>query len=166
VKYPRKIPAGTLVNTPVMGIDIMPTVAALTGGKLPHYPIDGKSVMQVLSGERQESPQEAYFFYYMVNELFGVRYGDWKMYVPHLYRTMAGHPQGADGLPGQYAFIDIQEIELYHLPTDEAERTNVAQFHPEVVSKIQSLAADMRLRLGDALTGQIGKETRAPGMLK
>jgi len=166
VKYPRKIPSGTLVNTPVMGIDIMPTVAALTGGKLPHYPIDGKSVMQVLSGERQESPQEAYFFYYRVNELFGVRYGDWKMYFPHRYRTMAGQPQGADGLPGQYAFIDIQEIELYHLPTDEAERTNVAQFHPEVVSKIQSLAADMRLRLGDALTGQIGKETRAPGMLK
>lgn len=166
VKYPRKIPAGTLVNTPVMGIDIMPTVAALTGGKLPQYPIDGKSVMQVLSGERQESPQEAYFFYYRVNELFGVRYGDWKMYFPHRYRTMAGQPQGADGLPGQYAFIDIQEIELYHLPTDEAERTNVAQFHPEVVSKIQSLAADMRLRLGDALTGQIGKETRAPGMLK
>ncbi|MDB4605673.1 sulfatase [Flavobacteriaceae bacterium] len=166
VKYPRKIPAGTLVNTPVMGIDIMPTVAALTGGKLPHYPIDGKSVMQVLSGEKQESPQEAYFFYYRVNELFGVRYGDWKMYFPHRYRTMAGQPQGADGLPGQYAFIDIQEIELYHLPTDEAERTNVAQFHPEVVSKIQSLAADMRLRLGDALTGQIGKETRAPGMLK
>ena len=166
VKDPRKIPAGTLVNTPVMGIDIMPTVAALTGGKLPHYPIDGKSVMQVLSGERQESPQEAYFFYYRVNELFGVRYGDWKMYFPHRYRTMAGQPQGADGLPGQYAFIDIQEIELYHLPTDEAERTNVAQFHPEVVSKIQSLAADMRLRLGDALTGQIGKETRAPGMLK
>ncbi|MDB4767092.1 sulfatase [Flavobacteriaceae bacterium] len=166
VKYPRKIPAGTLVNTPVMGIDIMPTVAALTGGKLPHYPIDGKSVMQVLSGERQESPQEAYFFYYRVNELFGVRYGDWKMYFPHRYRTMAGQSQGADGLPGQYAFIDIQEIELYHLPTDEAERTNVAQFHPEVVSKIQSLAADMRLRLGDALTGQIGKETRAPGMLK
>lgn len=166
VKYPRKIPAGTLVNTPVMGIDIMPTVAALTGGKLPHYPIDGKSVMQVLSGESQESPQEAYFFYYRVNELFGVRYGDWKMYFPHRYRTMAGQPQGADGLPGQYAFIDIQEIELYHLPTDEAERTNVAQFHPEVVNKIQSLAADMRLRLGDALTGQMGTETRALGILK
>lgn len=166
VKYPRKIPAGTLVNIPVMGIDIMPTVAALTGGKLPHYPIHGKSVMQVLSGESQESPQEAYFFYYRVNELFGVRYGDWKMYFPHRYRTMAGQPQGADGLPGQYAFIDIQEIELYHLPTDEAERTNVAQFHPEVVNKIQSLAADMRLRLGDALTGQMGTETRAPGILK
>ncbi len=38
VKYPRKIPAGTLVHTPVMGIDIMPTVAALTGGKLPNHP--------------------------------------------------------------------------------------------------------------------------------
>jgi len=166
MKYPRKIPAGTLVHTPVMGIDIMPTVAALTGGKLPNHPIDGKDVMQVLSGESQKSPQEAYFFYYRVNELFGVRYGDWKMYFPHRYRTMAGQPQGADGLPGQYAFIDMKEIELYHLPTDEAERTNVAQFHPEVVNKIQSLAADMRLKLGDALLDQTGSETRTAGSLK
>ncbi|MDG1048462.1 MAG: sulfatase [Flavobacteriaceae bacterium] len=166
VKYPRKIPAGTLVHTPVMGIDIMPTVAALTDGKLPNHPIDGKNVMQVLSGESQESPQEAYFFYYRVNELFGVRYGDWKMYFPHRYRTMAGQPQGADGLPGQYAFIDMKEIELYHLPTDEAERTNVAQFHPDVVNKIQSLAADMRLKLGDALLDQTGSETRTAGSLK
>ena len=166
VKYPRKIPAGTLVHTPVMGIDIMPTVAALTDGKLPNHPIDGKNVMQVLSGESQESPQEAYFFYYRVNELFGVRYRDWKMYFPHRYRTMAGQPQGADGLPGQYAFIDMKEIELYHLPTDEAERTNVAQFHPDVVNKIQSLAADMRLKLGDALLDQTGSETRTAGSLK
>tara|TARA_R110002072_G_scaffold58419_2_gene148997 strand:+ start:147 stop:1592 length:1446 start_codon:yes stop_codon:yes gene_type:complete len=166
VKYPRKIPAETLVHTPVMGIDIMPTVAALTDGKLPNHPIDGKNVMQVLSGESQESPQEAYFFYYRVNELFGVRYGDWKMYFPHRYRTMAGQPKGADGLPGQYAFVDMKEIELYHLPTDEAERTNVAQFHPEVVNKIQSLAADMRLKLGDALLDQTGSETRTAGSLK
>ena len=166
VKYPRKIPAGTLVHTPVMGIDIMPTVAALTDGKLLNHPIDGKNVMQVLSGESQESPQEAYFFYYRVNELFGVRYRDWKMYFPHRYRTMAGQPQGADGLPGQYAFIDMKEIELYHLPTDEAERTNVAQFHPDVVNKIQSLAADMRLKLGDALLDQTGSETRTAGSLK
>ena len=167
VKYPRKIPAGTLVHTPVMGIDIMPTVAALNRMEnYPIIPIDGKNVMQVLSGESQESPQEAYFFYYRVNELFGVRYGDWKMYFPHRYRTMAGQPQGADGLPGQYAFIDMKEIELYHLPTDEAERTNVAQFHPDVVNKIQSLAADMRLKLGDALLDQTGSETRTAGSLK
>jgi arylsulfatase len=166
VKYPRLIPPETVVEVPVMGIDVLPTVAALTGGKLPKHPIDGKNVLDVLSGNSQESPQEAYFFYYRVNELFGVRYGDWKMYFPHRYRTMAGQPQGEDGLPGQYAFIDMEEIELYHLPTDEGERTNVAQFHPEVVTKIQSLAHDMRLKLGDALLDQTGSETRTAGSLK
>ena len=166
VKYPRLIPPETVVEVPVMGIDVLPTVAALTGGKLPEHPIDGKNVLEVLRGKSQESPQEAYFFYYRVNELFGVRYGDWKMYFPHRYRTMAGQPQGAEGLPGEYAFIDMEEIELYHLPTDEGERTNVAQFHPEVVAKIQSLAHDMRLKLGDALLDQTGSETRTAGSLK
>ena len=165
VKYPRKIPAGSLIHTPVMGIDLLPTIAALTGGELPEHPIDGKNVLPILTGESQESPQEAYFFYYRVNELFGVRYGDWKMYFPHTYRTMAGQPQGADGLPGQYAFIPMKEIELYHLPTDAGERTNVAQFHPEVVEKIESLAAQMRLRLGDALRGEVGTETRPSGFV-
>lgn len=166
VKYPKKIPAGMLINTPVMGIDILPTIATLTGAKLPEHPIDGKDVMDVLSGKTTQSPQEAYFFYYRANELFGVHYKDWKMYFPHRYRTMAGQPQGADGKPGTYAFIDLKEIELYHLPTDQGERTNVAQFHPEIVATITSLAQDMRLRLGDALTGQTGTETRPPGRVK
>jgi len=165
IKYPPKIPAGSRIKTPIMGIDILPTIAALTGAELPQHPIDGKDVMKILSGESAQSPQEAYFFYYRVNELFGVRYGDWKLYFPHRYRTMAGQPQGKDGLPGSYAFIDLMEIELYHLPTDEGERTNVAAFHPEVVAKIEDLAQDMRLRLGDALTGQTGFETRSPGFV-
>jgi len=165
IKYPPKIKAGSRIQTPVMGIDVLPTIAALTGAPLPKLPIDGKNVMEVLSGHTKESPQEAYFFYYRTNELFGVRYEDWKLYFPHTYRTMAGQPQGKDGLPGTYAFIDMKEIELYHLPTDQGERTNVAQFHPEVVAKIEALANDMRLRLGDALTGQIGSETRAPGFI-
>lgn len=165
IKYPPKIKAGSRIQTPIMGIDVLPTLAALTGAPLPKLPIDGKDVMEVLTGNTTESPHEAYFFYYRVNELFGVRYGDWKLYFPHNYRTMAGQPQGKDGLPGAYAFINMTEIELYHLPTDVGERTNVAQFHPEVVAKIETLANDMRLRLGDALRGQTGSETRAPGFV-
>ncbi len=165
VKYPPLIKAQSVINTPMMGIDLLPTIAVLTESTLPPLPIDGKNMLPVLSGSTAENPHEAYFFYYDVNQLQGVRYGDWKLYFPHTYRTMAGQPQGSDGLPGDYAYIKIKEIELYHLATDPSEKTNVAQFHPEVVAKIESLANEMRSKLGDALTQQVGKESRAPGIL-
>ncbi len=166
VKYPPLIKAQSVIDTPMMGIDLLPTIAALTESTLPPLPIDGKNMLPVLSGSTTENPHEAYFFYYEVNQLQGVRYGEWKLYFPHTYRTMAGQPQGGDGLPGDYAYIKLKEAELYHLTTDPSEQTNVAQFHPEVVAKIESLANEMRGKLGDALTQKVGSESRAPGFIE
>jgi len=162
VKYPPRIQGGSIVDVPVMGIDLLPTIANLTGADLPERTIDGKDVMPLFTQESTESPHEAYFFYYDVNQLQGVRYGDYKLYFEHTYRTMAGQPQGKDGLPGDYTYLTLDEVELYHLPTDPGERTNIAEKHPEVVAKIEALADEMRLKLGDALRDQTGSEVREP----
>ncbi len=165
IKYPNKLKPGKVVDVPVMAIDILPTIAELVGAELPQKIIDGKNVWSVLSGESEEPVQEAYFFYYRVNELFGVRYGKWKLYFPHRYRTMDGQEPGRDGLPGEYRMIDMEEIELYDVVNDIGETKNVASERPEVVAKIKLLANDMRTRLGDSLLELKGTETREPGRL-
>ena len=162
VKYPPRIKGGSIIDVPIMGIDLLPTIANLTGASLPERTIDGKDVLPLLTQESTESPHEAYFFYYDINQLQGVRYGEYKLYFEHTYRTMAGQPQGKDGLPGDYTYITLDEVELYHLPTDPGERTNIAEKHPEVVAKIEALADEMRLKLGDALRDQTGSEVREP----
>lgn len=162
VKYPPRIKGGSIIDVPIMGIDLLPTIANLTGASLPERTIDGKDVLPLLTQESTDSPHEAYFFYYDINQLQGVRYGEYKLYFEHTYRTMAGQPQGKDGLPGDYTYITLDEIELYHLPTDPGERTNIAEKHPEVVTKIEALADEMRLKLGDALRDQTGSEVREP----
>ena len=162
VKYPPRIKGGSIIDVPIMGIDLLPTIANLTGASLPERAIDGKDVLPLLTQESTDSPHEAYFFYYDINQLQGVRYGEYKLYFEHTYRTMAGQPQGKDGLPGDYTYITLDEIELYHLPTDPGERTNIAEKHPEVVAKIEALADEMRLKLGDALRDQTGSEVREP----
>ncbi|MUH34279.1 arylsulfatase [Zobellia amurskyensis] len=166
VKYPARLKAGQVIETPVMAIDILPTIAEITDASLPQSLIDGKSVWKILTGESKESPQEAYFFYYRVNELFGVRYGKWKLYFPHRYRTMNGQEPGKDGLPGEYRMVDLKEVELYDLENDVGETTNVANENPDVVAKIESLSDGMRVRLGDALKGIEGKETRKRGSVE
>ncbi len=123
-------------------------------------------MLQLLKGEVEKGPQEAYFFYYRVNELFGVRYGKWKLYFPHIYRTMEGQELGKDGLPGDYRMVTMEEIELYDVENDVSESTNVASEHPEIVGKIKLLANDMRSRLGDSLLELEGSETREAGKLE
>ena len=164
-KYPNGLKAGKTIDTPVMAIDMLPTIAEITGSELPERTIDGKNVWKVFTGESEESPQEAYFFYYRVNELFGVRYGKWKLYFPHRYRTMSGQEPGKDGLPGEYRMVDLEKIELYDLEADESETKNVASENPEIVEKIKQLADDMRSRLGDSLKDMKGSETREAGKI-
>lgn len=163
MKYPSKLSANRTLDTPIMAIDLLPTIAEVTGASLPDQTIDGVSAWNVLTGESTESPQEAYFFYYRVNELMGVRYGKWKLYFPQRYRTMNGQEPGKDGLPGEYRMIDMKEIELYDVIQDVSETKNIAAEHPEVVEKIKGLADGIRARLGDSLTEVVGSENRKPG---
>lgn len=163
ISWPGVLPQGESLSTPMMNIDLLPTIAEVTNASLPDQIIDGKSVWKVLTGESSESPQEAYFFYYRVNELHGVRYKNWKLYFPHSYRSLNGRPGGQGGLPVNYEQLAFEEIALYDLDNDISELTDVAGEHPEVVQKIEALAETMRNRLGDALTNRLGSETRESG---
>lgn len=164
IKYPKEIEAGVTIDAPLMAIDIFPSLAEVVNSELPDEVIDGKSAWSLLTGKTNESPQEAYFFYYRVNELFGVRYGKWKLYFPHTYRTMDGQAPGKDGLSGEYKMVDLKQIELYDLESDPSETKNVAASNAKVVATIKKLADDMRIRLGDSLLGMEGLENRAPGI--
>jgi hypothetical protein len=54
------------------------------------------------------------------------------------------------------------EARLYHLDQDIGERNNVAKDHPEVVAKLQALAAGMNARIG----GEQPTERRPAGIAK
>ena len=166
ISYPNKIKPGRTVDTPMMNIDILPTIANITGSELPEKKIDGKNVWDIWTGKSKESPQEAYFFYYHVNELHGVRYKNWKMYFPHKYRTLNGRPGGKNGLPVDYDYNTIKQIELYNLSTDISETKDVASENPEIVEKIKLLADKMRKELGDKLYDVKGLENRPVGKVE
>jgi arylsulfatase A-like enzyme len=166
ISYPGKIKPGRIINTPMMAIDILPTVAEITGSKLPKTKIDGKSVWNIWTGETEQSPHQAYFFYYKVNELHGVRYGKWKLYFPHSYRSLNGREGGKGGLPVAYDNNTIDHIELYDLSKDISETKNVVAQYPEVVTQIEILANNMRAELGDKLNNQNGKENRPVGRIQ
>jgi arylsulfatase len=162
-RFPGQIEAGEVSDIPMMAIDLLPTIAHITGAQLPDRKIDGKNAWDFLTGRSVSSPQKAYFFYYRKNELHGVRYGKWKLYFPHTYRTLNGREGGENGLPVAYEYKSIDHIELYDLSNDVSETNDVASENPEIVAQIKVLADEMRQELGDALTQRSGKGTRPPG---
>jgi len=53
-----------------MTIDLLPTIAHLTGAELPREKIDGQNVWPLLSGESNaKNPHDVYYFYYSNNQL-------------------------------------------------------------------------------------------------
>jgi arylsulfatase A len=160
MRWPGRIPAGTVCREPLMTIDLLPTIARLVGATLPDHPIDGRNAWPVIAGEPSaRSPQDAYFFYWG-NELQAVRMGDWKLHFPHRYQSLTG-PAGADGKPGGYSQQSI-ELSLFNLREDIGETKNVADQHPDVVRRIEALADRARGELGDSTTKQTGSGFRAP----
>ena len=166
IRYPKKIKPKGVIDVPMMAIDVLPTIAELTGAKLPENKIDGKSVWDIWTGDSDQSPHEAYYFYYHVNELHGIRYGKWKLYFPHKYRTLNGRKGGENGLPVAYDYNTIDEIKFYDLSNDISETTDVAADNPEIVEKIKSLGNKIRTELGDKLTGKVGRGNRSIGKVE
>jgi arylsulfatase A len=165
MRWPGRIPAGTLCREPAMSIDLFPTIARLTGARLPEHWIDGRDIWPLLSGEPgARSPQDAYFFYYHVNELHAVRSGRWKLVFPHTYRTLEGRPGGTGGIPVKYGSARTG-LALYDLEVDPGEEVDLAGERPEVVSRLSDLAERAREDLGDSLTGRSGSNRREPGRL-
>ncbi|TRZ43102.1 sulfatase family protein [Robertkochia solimangrovi] len=162
-KFPGYLPQGKTITTPVMGIDILPTIASITGASLPEKKIDGHDITPILKGISHTPSHEAYFNYYRTNELQSVRYGKWKLVFPHAFNSMKGQSPGKDGNPGKYKVIHVQKVELYDLETDKEETIDVAANYPEIVTKIKEIAAAQRALLGDSLMGVKGIENRDPG---
>ena len=183
MRWPGKIPAGTVCDAAACTIDLLPTLTALVQGRQPERVIDGKDIRSLMFDEGPlSSPHEALFFY-AGGELQAVRSGNWKLHFEHDYLTVAG-PPGRGGKPSNFDKLQPASITqsgihgiasrhgykvahtglaLFDLAKDPGERENLAAAHPEVVQRLAALAGPVRAELGDSLTGSVGTAIRPAG---
>ncbi len=91
---------------------------------------------------------------------------EWKLIVPHGYRTLGGHKPGMDGWPGEYVKQPVLEPELYDMRGDVEEKHNLAAEHPQIVKRLLDLAEQCRADLGDTVLDRKGAGVREPGGVK
>ena len=168
MRWPGKIPAGAVNDQMAMTIDVLPTLAGVIGAKLPAHKIDGRDVLPIFTSQPgAKNPHDSYAFWYETNQLQSVVSGDgqWKLQLPHTYRTMGNQPKAKGGLPGKYLQVLLNKAELYHVTGDISEATDVADKNPEMLKKMEALAEQWRAELGDSLTKRQGSGNRRPGMV-
>jgi arylsulfatase A len=143
MRWPGRIPAGTVCREMATGMDVMPTLSSIGGGSAPSDRIiDGHDISPLAFAETGAVTPWDEFFYYKQNSLEAVRSGKWKLHVR----------KGADELQ-----------ELYDIATDVGETVNVYGKHPEIVADLLARIEACRRDIGDEATGVIGKNVRPIG---
>jgi len=165
MRWPGRIPAGTVCNKIAMTIDLFPTITAICKSQLPAKKIDGVNILPLLLNEKDANPRNELAYYYNVNSLEGVREGKWKLVFAHRSQTYKKFPPGKDGFPGKTAQVNVPEA-LYDLSTDPGETIDVAAEHPEVVRRLKDLGDTYREDLGDDLTNKEGKGRRKAAVVE
>ncbi len=165
IRWPGKTPAGTVCNKLASAIDLLPTFAAITNGRLSDNKIDGVDISSLLKGDFDSNPRET-VLYYKSDALNAVRKGNWKLVLPHTWRSYDTEP-GNDGYSGKRLPMSIKQPELYDMIRDPGERYNVIEFYPEKVAEIMVVVEEARKELGDWNLGiERGEGTREMGRLE
>jgi arylsulfatase len=163
MRWPDKIPAGTICNKLSSTIDILPTFACISKSKLPEQKIDGLNIFNLLTGDESANPRESFLYYYKANNLEAVRNNRFKLVLPHPGRTYEGFLPGNNGGRGPTNENKIVELALYDLRRDPGERYDVKDLYPEVVAELMKIVESARQDLGDDLTNNTGKNRRPVG---
>lgn len=122
VRWPGRVKAGHIDETSVItGVDWLPTLCAIAGAALPaDCEGDGEDRSDVLLGNPGQREKAIYWYWPPAGggdnwASAAIREGRWKL------------------LLGK----DRRRLELYDIPADRAETSNLAGEHPEVVAKLR-----------------------------
>jgi|TARA_B110000093_G_C12947227_1_gene400740 arylsulfatase A-like enzyme len=112
IRYPGKIPAKRVSNEIVHLIDLFPTFANIVGGDIPQdRTLDGVDQTDFFMAKVEKSPRETVMIY-IGNELFGVKWRNWKMLTKHILIDGEGYAIKSVSSPSVYnLLIDPKEEE-------------------------------------------------------
>ena len=155
MRWPDRIPPGTVCDAMTTAMDFLPTFDALVGNDVPPAnPIDGKDISPLMFGEASAVSPHDGFAYYRDWGLNAVRKGDWKL---HFQAAMDDDKRWSVG----------PSTLLYNLSEDLGEQDNLYEQHPDKVAELTVYADAFRKELGDTHVGiEKGAGCREPGRVE
>jgi len=113
IRWPGKIPAGSVSNEIVHVVDLLPTLGKIAGYKVPDDRIiDGVDQLAFFTGKQKKSNLEG-FIIYNNDDIYGYKWRNWKMHLVEL-ENMNSEP------------MRLNVPRIYNLITDPKEEYNMA----------------------------------------
>lgn len=139
-RWPGQIRAGRTSSETVCHVDLMATLAAVLGAKLPaDAGVDSANVLPALRGEKRAAPVREATVHHSAQGKFAIRKGDWVLIL-----APGGDDNGKRGEPAwlrkerQYE-PHTDAGELYDLAKDPAQKTNMYATEPARVKELTAL---------------------------
>jgi len=129
--FPKKFKGNRISNTPMWFPDLLPTISALTGAKVPDgLALDGIDLGPLLEGRPapwREQPLMWYF--YRSSPEASMRYGDYSLVARSSDDQPRTHPLVAEDMPFVKT-VKPEFFELYDLAKDPGQRNDLAASMP------------------------------------
>jgi len=133
MRWPGRVPAGTASDEIVHEMDLFPTFARIAGGQVPEdRVIDGIDMSDFFFGKQDKSGREG-FIVYMGNDVFGVKWRNWKVNFKELDSVLSETVEY--GMPRVYNLLkDPQERENVLFPNTWVPKAALAQLEEHLAS--------------------------------
>lgn len=131
VRWPGVVRAGATCETPVITMDLVPTILSATGTAAGEAPCDGLDLLPVFKQQAALAERPLYWHY------------------PH-YAPQGARPFGAVR-QGDYRLVEFYEdshVELYNLQDDPGEQHDLASAEPERAAQLRQQLAAWRAAVG------------------
>jgi len=142
VRWPGNIEAGSVTKELISQVDIMATLAQITGIELPEGAApDSYSFLPVLKGENYNTPLREATIHNTYESVWGIRMGDWL----YINSSSGGHremPEAFKKLRG-YADFSTDGL-LFNMHEDPEQRVNLYEKYPERIKEMDMLLQQYR----------------------
>jgi arylsulfatase A-like enzyme len=129
VRWPGKTKPASTSSEVVSLVDTLATCAGIMGEKLPNNAAeDSYDVLPAITGRNLTKPIREAVVVHNADGVFAIRQGQWKLIEEMAKADAAGRSWEREGIN-----------QLYDLQNDPAEKENVWEKHPEVVTKMRAL---------------------------
>jgi arylsulfatase A len=129
IRWPGRAKTGATSDEPVCGVDLLPTVCAMTGISPPaDRPLDGASLLPLLEGRPIERTRPLYWQFNQAQSepKVAMRVGDWKILARLTGPDLKPGGDTTEEMMRAIKSAELTGFELYNLRQDIGETTNLA----------------------------------------
>jgi arylsulfatase A-like enzyme len=161
IAWPGRIPAGVTCNTPVIGVDMIPTMLSLSGLPSPAaVTLDGVDLSPLLLGVEDAADalkgRPLYWHFPAYLEAGGAAPGIWRTTPASVIRI------------GDWKLIEFFEdgrLELYNLADDVGETTNLIEDHPQRAATMHEQLEAWRAETNAAIPHELNPTYEPPAKI-